>query len=68
MKKYYYKKKIIIDEETGKMAEFPLALDGGYLGAENVQQAKDALAEYINDRYEGFNSKAIAGKNGREIT
>lgn len=60
MKKYYYKKKIIIDEETGKMAEFPLALDGGYLGAENVQQAKDALAEYINDRYEGFNSKAIA--------
>ena len=60
MKKYYYKKKIMIDEETGNVAEFPLALDGGYLGAENVQQAKDAIAEYINDRYEGFNSEAIA--------
>lgn len=60
MKKYYYKKKIMIDEETGKMAEFPLALDGGYLGAENAEQAKDAIAEYINDRYEGFNSEAVA--------
>lgn len=60
MKKYYYKKKIIIDKETGRMAEFPLALDGGYLGVENTVQAKEAIADYINDRYDGFDSRAVA--------